>query len=127
MTRWLSKQYEGEVSAQHLDLAKEILRTKFVIGLLPELGKSLEHFEKYFGWQILNRPHRKKCVEELISGGSNRNNSPRRMPSIGSREYDVLMGQFQLDIELYRYAQQLFQEQSDYFDRLPLPESGTLK
>lgn len=46
MTRFLSKQMSGEVTEQHLEIAKEILRTKFVVGILKDLNKTIEHFGK---------------------------------------------------------------------------------
>jgi len=126
MTRWLSNARSGEVTKQHLNLAKEVLRTKFVVGVFPNLEKSIEHFEKYFGWQLVNRPHRKKCVEELISVGANMHTTPNEEITTDSRGYYALREKNQLDMELYSYAQQLFQEQSEYFKNIPRPEVGTL-
>lgn len=126
MTRWLSNARSGDVTKQHLNLAKEVLRTKFVVGLFPNLEKSIEHFEKYFGWQIVNRPYRKKCVEELISVGANRHTTLNEEITTDSRGYNALREKNQLDMELYRYAQQLFHEQSEYFKNIPRPEVGTL-
>jgi hypothetical protein len=102
------------------------LRTKFVVGLLTKLDESFQHFEKYFGWQIVNRPHRKKCVEELIAVGANRNPLPNQLP-ISASVYDALVEQNQLDIKLYSYAEQLFVQQSIHFESIPRPLVGTLK
>lgn len=126
MTRWLSNQTEGPLSEHHLSLAKDILRTKFVVGLLSKLDESFQHFEKYFGWQIVNRPHRKKCVEELVVVGANRNPLPHQLP-ISASGYDALVEQNKLDIKLYSYAEQLFLQQSMYFESIPRPLIGTLK
>jgi hypothetical protein len=127
MTRWLSNQRTGDLSDHHLTLAKEVLRTKFVVGLLPEIEKSMQHFEKYFGWQIINRPYRKKCVEGLLSHGANRHQTSQESRAKDPVGYDALLSQNKLDMELYRYAQQIFQKQSAYFDNIPRPLVGTLE
>jgi hypothetical protein len=126
MVRWLSNQREGPLSEQHLIQAKEILREKFLIGMLSQMDKSFQHFEKYFSWQIINRPFRKKCVEELIEVGANRNALPHQLP-ITAKGYDALVQQNELDIQLYKYAEQLFTQQSTFFDDVPRPLVGTLK
>ncbi len=127
MTRWLSNQRTGDLSDRHLTLAKEVLRTKFVVGLLPEIEKSMQHFEKYFGWQIINRPHRKKCVEGLLSHGANRHQTPQEGRAKDPVGYDALLSQNKLDMELYRYAQQIFHKQSAYFENISRPLVGTLE
>jgi hypothetical protein len=55
MTRWLSNQLTGSLSEQHLKLAKQILRSKFVVGLYNRMEKSMEHFEKYFEYERLTK------------------------------------------------------------------------
>lgn len=35
-----------------LDVAKEILRRKCIVGLLEEKGESMKRFEKFFGWRV---------------------------------------------------------------------------
>lgn len=95
MTRFLSNKLTGEIDEQDLEVAKEILRTKFVVGILKEFNKTMEHFEKYFEWQIINRPHRMKCVENMISGGSNRHRFTRDHVIKGSRAYSLLHWQNQ--------------------------------
>lgn len=127
MTRFLSNKMSGEVKEQDLEIAKEILRSKFVIGILKEFNKTMEHFEKYFEWQIINRPYRMKCVSNIISGGSNRHRYAREHVIKGSRAYSLLHWQNQFDMKLYHYALQLFRQQSDYFNDIPRPTIGTLK
>jgi hypothetical protein len=127
MTRWLSNQRTGDLTDYHLLLAKEVLSSKFVVGLLPEMEKSMQHFEKYFGWQIINRPHRKKCVEGLISHGANRHQSIKDIKATDPKGYEALLSQNVLDIELYHYAEQIFLKQSEFFHKIPRPLVGTLE
>lgn len=126
MTRWLSNKREGALTDENLYLAKEVLRKKFVIGLFSELEESMVHFEKYFRWQVINRTHREKCVNMFIAEGK-KMKPDERIPSKGSKAYDALLDLNHMDMELYRYAQKLFQEQSDFFQNIPRPIMGILE
>lgn len=124
MTRWLSNQLTGPLSEQHLNLAKEILRTKFVIGLYNRMQKSMEHFEKYFGWRVLNNDHREQCVGQHLANMVNKNDVSMEIPAENSKAYKALLAINYFDVELYRYGKVLFQRQVDYFNTKPRPEFG---
>lgn len=126
MTRWLSNKREGALTEENLYLAKEVLRKKFVIGLFSELEESMVHFEKYFMWQVINRTHREKCVNMFIAEGK-KTKPEETVPRKGSKAYDALLDLNHMDMELYRYAQKLFEEQSDFFQNIPRPIMGILE
>ena len=52
MVRMLTGCMSGSLDVIHLDAAKEILRSKFLIGLLDEKTESFRRFEEYFGWKF---------------------------------------------------------------------------
>lgn len=120
-----------------LDVAKEILRRKCVIGLLEEKGESIKRFEKFFGWNAEARRESlllleggemgmaeeaqaarwrdnvvkdEECADRLLHWRwENKNRHP--VPEEGSPAYNLLEGKNRYDIELYLYARQLFDEQ----------------
>ncbi|KAL3784939.1 hypothetical protein ACHAW5_003619 [Stephanodiscus triporus] len=113
-----------------LDVAKEILRRKCVVGLLGEKGESMKRFERFFGWDVdVSRDHNdvveqraapeasrwknvkdEECRDRLLYWGwINKNKHPT--VEEGSTVYRLLESKNRYDIELYMYARQLFYEQ----------------
>lgn len=41
---------DDEVTIDHVTLAKEVLRRKFIVGIIEWFDLSVVRFEKYFGW-----------------------------------------------------------------------------
>ena len=125
LTRSLSNVLLGTVSHKELDIAKKVLKEKCLIGLLEEKGESFSRFEQYFGWKdisssvikdggISNDDQIKECIERLLYWGwSNKNSHP--LVEEGSKAYELLLKQNELDLELYEYAKVLFMEQTSLF------------
>merc|ERR1719491_272239 len=111
MVRSLVNKMEGYLNMDDLALAKEILRKKFLIGLLSEKHESMKRFEIFFGWTSLAlKPGVADCEERLLSWGwSNKNKHPKVEPD--SKAYKLIKSKNELDIQLYEYAKQLFDEQ----------------
>lgn len=110
MTRFLTNEMSGTVTRKHLEIAKEIIRRKIFVGLTLDLEHSFERFIKYFGWEngILTGQQR-SCLKDYLSTGSNRNNHRVEEDSMGWR---VLRGNNLLDLELYDYVLQIYEEQA---------------
>ena len=52
----------------------EVVRTKFLVGLMTHVEASMSRFEKFFRWTYhVNPPNQEACRERLMSGGSNSN------------------------------------------------------
>jgi hypothetical protein len=118
LTRLLINRMEGPLNPEHLIQAKEILRRKFLIGLTSNLEESLERFKFYFGWQKASalgapsdeeRSRIHECEERLINSGDNTLSHPNIEK--GTHAWKLLVAQNIYDIQLYEYAQMLFQEQ----------------
>jgi len=73
MTRLLNgKPQGGLVTDEDLEIAKEILRNKCLIGLIDDFESSTIRFEKYFGWdKRVDSNTRTKCVEAISSRKDN--------------------------------------------------------
>uniref|UniRef100_A0A7S1ZXA0 Sulfotransferase domain-containing protein n=1 Tax=Ditylum brightwellii TaxID=49249 RepID=A0A7S1ZXA0_9STRA len=94
-----------------LETAKEIIRTKFLVGLVSKMEESVERFDKYFGWY--DHEKRPVCQEEAIKSGFNRNSHPP--VEEGSETWNVLADYMSYDLQLYDYIVQLYEEQRELF------------
>ena len=52
MVRMLTGFMSGPLDIIHLNAAKEILRSKFLVGLLEQKTESFRRFEEFFGWKF---------------------------------------------------------------------------
>ena len=103
MVRGLTDTKEGQLSVEHLNTAKTIVKTKFVVGLLKDPTMSLQKFETFFGWN----PHPlKECAIELHP------QNPKTIGAVGLPEYQVLAKASSFDQELYRFITLTFREQT---------------
>eukprot|EP00541_Cyclophora_tenuis_P018830 CAMPEP_0116575564 /NCGR_PEP_ID=MMETSP0397-20121206/20026_1 /TAXON_ID=216820 /ORGANISM="Cyclophora tenuis, Strain ECT3854" /LENGTH=107 /DNA_ID=CAMNT_0004104467 /DNA_START=57 /DNA_END=380 /DNA_ORIENTATION=- len=93
----------------HLALAKEILRTKFLIGLLEEKTESLRRIEAYFGWRLPSRVSQ-TCKNNMFYFEPQSKNAHDPIEPT-SKEYKILRERNLFDLELYDYAKGLFEEQ----------------
>jgi hypothetical protein len=112
MTRFLSNKMAGELTLEDEAIAKEILRTKALIGLLERKHESLRRFRLYFGWNVVDE----ECDEKLLNWGWSGNNHYSSVQE-GSEVWSLLMEQNTFDMRLYDYAKILFEEQARLFDR----------
>lgn len=125
MVRSLTNNFEGYLTVEDLQVAKEVLRRKCLVGLLREKETSMKRFEKFFGWDYLaSKPGAEECTEKIMSWGwPNKNTYPSLDPD--SEAYRLLETKNALDIELYEYAKLLFVQQGLVLD-LPAPLSLSL-
>merc|ERR1712238_174564 len=121
MTRYLSNTLNGELTSAHLHLAMDILRRKFLVGLIDQLETSMKRFEAFFGWKyMLNPTVQETCRESLFTVGSNANRNSRiEIPEEGSYLYNLIAQQNMFDLELYTYIETLFNEQAQFVEGVP--------
>jgi len=116
MTRFLTNKMEGELTKEHLDQAKEILLTKFLIGMLDDGEETVKRLMKYFDVAFnsdeTRRMEQEDCIHELIKDGTNVNSIGYKLPKKGSQAYSLLTWQTQYDIKLFDYARDLFDKQT---------------
>jgi hypothetical protein len=109
MVRSLTKAVSGPLTDEHLNIAKEILRTKFLIGLLDEKTESLRRIESYFGWKLPSRVSQ-TCKNNMFYFEPQSKNLHEQLDP-ASKEYETLVQRNQHDVDLYEYAVVLFEEQ----------------
>mmetsp|Transcript_24748 Transcript_24748/g.36302 ORF Transcript_24748/g.36302 Transcript_24748/m.36302 type:complete len:669 (-) Transcript_24748:170-2176(-) len=115
MVRFLTGKLAGPLGDDDLIVAKEVLKNKFVIGLVDDKSTSMKRFEQYFGWAYTQNPTeqyscRKRAIEKDAKTGVLKGSESTEV-SEGTDAYALLYWQNQLDMDLYIYAEQLFKKQ----------------
>eukprot|EP00979_Chaetoceros_neogracilis_P009814 scaffold2250_cov289-Chaetoceros_neogracile.AAC.5 len=113
MVRTLTGAMVGPIDEMHLNAAKEMLRRKFLVGILAKKTESFRRFEEYFGWDVASS-RSESCKNDIFYFNWHLKN-PHPMPEEGDAIYINLKKVNALDIALYEYANQLFEEQSAIF------------
>jgi hypothetical protein len=122
MTRYLSNQIEGDLTDNNVKIAMDVVRRKFLVGLLTEKQETMERLEKYFGWKYsINPTNQEICREALLGTGANANTNAvkKEKPKPGDPEYEALALQNTYDIILYDYIETLFVEQGQFVAAIP--------
>lgn len=115
MTRFLiNEPTKGELTKADVNLAKEILRKKCLIGLLSDKGESFARFERFFGFPIKD-DEQKECHEKKLQWSwplKHRHDEVEENTPL----WDLILTQNVYDMELYHYASEvLFIEQAKIF------------
>jgi hypothetical protein len=114
MTRVLINELtKGELTRDDVNLAKEVMRRKCLIGLLKEKGETFARFERYFGWQLKSEED-KDCHEKKLQWAWPLKHRHDEVEE-SSTMWDIVMAHNDYDMELYDYATVLFQEQASLF------------
>ena len=121
LTRQLSNQLAGDLKDEHLDLAMEVVRRKFLVGLMTDIETTMGRCERFFHWTYhVNPTNQEKCRSALLGGGSNSNKANKKdKPEPGSEDYELLAWQNQYDLKLYEYIESLFKEQEQFVAEIP--------
>jgi len=112
MVRTLTGCMSGPLQLAHLNLAKEILRRKFLIGILDEKTESLRRFEEYFGWKFPS-PVSQTCKNNMFyhEWHSGNPHPPLEDQAVAEKVRTLNMW----DVALFEYGKQLFREQEHLF------------
>jgi hypothetical protein len=121
MVRMLTDQMAGEIGEPELELAKQVLKEKVLIGLLEQKEESMRRFEFYFGWKYTeNAQKQTACRTRFLVGDYRTNESAKGKVKEGSQAWSLLMWQNKLDMKLYKYATLLFLQQgTELFADMP--------
>lgn len=125
LTRFLTGQYGGALGVHHMDVARECLRRKFVIGLASDLPGTVRVFDHVFQWSGSNETALElggaanvhACYDNILSALSDK--SPPAVEE-GSEGWKLLVAQNWFDMKVYEYAEYLFQQQLDQLDYPPV-------
>mmetsp|Transcript_33852 Transcript_33852/g.49369 ORF Transcript_33852/g.49369 Transcript_33852/m.49369 type:complete len:590 (+) Transcript_33852:154-1923(+) len=122
MTRRLAGLSDDDViTGQHLQVAMDAVRRKILVGLTHRMEESIERFERYYQWKYTVNPTiQETCRESLMSMGTNTNANRVIIPPFGSEDYNLVLEKNLFDLEIYKYAELLFQEQSAFVEGVPV-------
>jgi hypothetical protein len=113
MVRSLLNKMEGPLQPSDITIAKEIIRKKCIVGLLDQMDETIIRFHSYFGFDSNDALN---CARENYSvAGSSLTNSHKH-PTLNAKgdTWQTIAGKNRLDIILYEYAMELFQEQGEW-------------
>ena len=113
MVRTLSGKMNAELTAQHLDIAQEILTNNFIVGLHDDRYGSLSRFETYFGWGY--NDEQAACRSAMLQEEMNRQDMAKQMFNEGGEAIELLWKENELDIQLYDFADALYKDQEGLF------------
>ena len=121
LTRQLSNQLGGDLSQEHVDKAMEVIRRKFLVGLMSEMKSTMTRLERFFRWTYrVNPANQETCRDDLLSGGSNSNSKNKKeKPKEGDEAWDLLAAQNSFDLQLWGYIEALFNEQEQFVADVP--------
>jgi len=104
---------KDQFTDEDLEQAKEIIRTKFLVGLVSKMQESVDRFDYYFGWS--HHVKREECGKEAIQTGYNRNPHSSTALEEGSKAWNLLIKMNHYDLQLYDFIVQLYKEQGVLF------------
>jgi len=118
MTRYLVRKAQGSLEEKHMELAKSVLESKCLVGLLDHFVESMERIQSYYGLLDSNTTLTgsydgetgMKCVEKYNSG-KRPNANHHAVVKSGDREWDLLAEKNRYDIELFQFANELWDRQ----------------
>lgn len=113
MVRTLTNTVEGPIDESHLNMAKEFLRRKFLIGLLDNKTESFRRFEEYFGLEAPSHLS-EQCKNDIFYMNWHVKN-PHPLPEPNDPVMSMIQNIQRYDIALYEYGVQLFAEQGVMF------------
>lgn len=115
MTRYLSGRYHGDLRVEHLDIAREFLRRKFVVGLARDMPTTAELFLRVFGWRNATDTRGSEALDQC-SDNIFHELAYKANPALeeGSEGWKMVMAKNWFDLKLYEYAEHLFQLQVDH-------------
>ncbi len=112
---------EVTVTADHVEVAKEILRRKFLVLVYESFDKSVTRMEKYFEWwdwrNVGSDSSVSHCHQTFFLSSTHGQIENHPKTSNVDNVYKTIMSRNWADFELYQYAKTLFDSQADLVQR----------
>jgi len=113
----VGKSPKDQLSLQDLDHAKEVVRTKFLVGLTSKMEESIHRFNLVIGYDARD-PKNQDCINEISFGKDDLENEP------GSPAWMSLSKIHMYDDMLYKSIEILFAEQRILFEEFKTSKFG---
>eukprot|EP00956_Cyclotella_meneghiniana_P033082 scaffold93044_cov72-Cyclotella_meneghiniana.AAC.6 len=137
----VNKRFDEEVGEVDLIVAKELVRQRFVVGLMEDMEESVRRFNVALGLDVVGDERNRECMREFFgdkedeekeeNGGAaaggdegertlantdNKNSNKHPKFDKDSPEYKAIAERNPLDMILYQYIEKLFEEQKEIVD-----------
>ena len=117
------KKLAGKVQkdeATELDLAraKETIKKRMIVGLMDHMEESFNRFNIVMNINVKTNDKYTRCMNTYFGGGTNKKSNSNSHPKVDESHpaYQVLAEKNKLDIELYQYILEIFDEQKATID-----------
>jgi len=113
MVRSLVNKMEGPLEPTDIAIAKEIIRQKCVVGLVDKMNETIHRFHAFFGFE---NDDALTCALRnfAVAGGSQTNSHKHPKLDPNGDTWQVIAGKNRLDMILFEYALELWQEQGEW-------------
>jgi len=118
MVRSLTNKMTGPLSGDDILVAKEVLRRKCLVGLMEGMDESITRFHSFF--RFGDEDALKCSREQFANKGAGTNSHSHPTLDQTSETWAILAQKNTLDIRLYEYAQELFEEQGKWLKKQKL-------
>mmetsp|Transcript_11004 Transcript_11004/g.16558 ORF Transcript_11004/g.16558 Transcript_11004/m.16558 type:complete len:405 (-) Transcript_11004:129-1343(-) len=124
VVRSLINQHSGELTEDHLVVAKIILAQKFVVGISQYPKETLKRLVMYYGWNEVNGKGF-ECMNHFLNLENDEDVQFEGKIERGSERWKLLSTVNKYDMDLYYYSLQLFAKQgSTLFGRPYVDKDG---
>lgn len=113
---------ERSITQNHLEVAKEIIGRKCLVGFLDRMSEAMEHFAKFFRWEEVksidtlhgqmeskerDAESKWECLRNATAHGANRH-AYARLTDPASEAWLLLQGKDIYDLQLYEFARAMY-------------------
>jgi len=110
------KRMNSEVSEKDLEFAMQTLRERFIVGRMDQMEESIHRFNIVMGIDE-SEGNSPKCMDQFFGkGGEKQNSNSHPKVEKGSPAWRILARTNALDMRLYDYILQLFDEQKEIIE-----------
>jgi len=126
---WLVHHLSGKkhfeaVDRRDLEAAKELIQSKFIVGLMNQFGESVHRFNLLLGVDE-NDSNNKQCLSEFAQGDDSRKAKKRDLSNRnsytkaqeGSKAWNMIADINSLDVELFSFIEEQFLMQKKLFEQ----------
>jgi len=138
LTRFLVNKLGGKLSRADVQLAKEIIKAKCLVGLYDDMEVSMARFQRYFGWNAEETDenktsiahcrsaavrkgdkhvvgHPSSVVKDVMNSDTNMTSSSPIMPVVrpGSIAWKAIVRMNMYDMELYEFVERIYHIQGE--------------
>jgi len=111
VTRHLSRNLKGPLNKNDVQLAKDIISQKALVGLTEDYEESFKRFDMFHGLGTWSK-NGNNCVNEHIRGKANLNKHQHFGNE--SKEWKALAALNKADIEVFEFAQATYAKQGEW-------------